>query len=48
MKARGSCPECRLRDVSHVVVTVDGERFERCSPCADNWAYPDRKYPLSA
>jgi hypothetical protein len=37
-----------LRDITHVVETVDGERFERCGLCADNWEFPDRKFPLAA
>jgi hypothetical protein len=37
MRSRGNCPECRLRDVTHVVTEPDAEAVRLCKQCA--WAY---------
>jgi hypothetical protein len=34
MKARGNCPECHLRDVTHVVAEPGHDERRLCGHCA--------------
>lgn len=40
MRARGDCPECRLRDVACIVQLDDGTTIRLCAHCAS--AYEPR------
>jgi len=46
MKPRRNCPECHLRDVTHVVVQPDAAPVLACKQCAWSYDYPARITPI--
>jgi hypothetical protein len=41
MKARGDCPDCKLRDVEFVVRREGSEPVRLCSHCASAYEWRD-------
>jgi hypothetical protein len=48
MRPRGNCPECRLRDVTHIVEQEGQASIELCKLCAWSYEFPARITPLEA
>jgi hypothetical protein len=48
MRPRGNCPECQLRDVTHIVELTETETLRLCKQCAYCYDHPARVVALDA
>jgi hypothetical protein len=48
MRPRGNCPECQLRDVTHVVEQDGAAPVRLCRQCAQAYEHPARVVALDA
>ena len=48
MRERGDCPECHLRDVTHIVELPDAPPIQVCKQCAWAYEFPAKVVPIEA